>query len=237
MVERRTQQAKVLAEQHSRSTMGMLEETKEGKETGDLSLFSVRAMSENMPPAATTNFLLSDATWENGPMRLIPGSHANVGQAPTTDEEPEWFRCSTVVGAPAGAAVFRDFRTWHSGTPNLSNSVRAMPSIEYCAAWNAGPHIPKTMPDEVWERLSPVGKHKNRYTRCEPGVWPAGAGLTHPLSAGRMAAFEAMGGDAVDKADARMAVGKLQKGQTMTEQGKAELAERLAKLRGSAPRL
>ena len=38
----------------SESTMGMLEETKEGKQTGELSLFSVRAMSENMPPAATT---------------------------------------------------------------------------------------------------------------------------------------------------------------------------------------
>ena len=28
------------------------------------------------------------------------------------------------VGAPAGAAIFRDHRVWHGGTPNVSDEVR-----------------------------------------------------------------------------------------------------------------
>ena len=205
----RAAQAAVLAVE-PRRPLRALAEAAEGKRAEELSLVTMRAMSENMPPAATTNFALGDMTWENGPMRLIPGSHCNVQPPPNTADEPDWARCSTIVGVPAGSAIFRDFRTWHSGTPNLSDEVRAMPSIEYCAAWVAGtiPH-PKTMPHEIWEQLTPRGKHKNRYVHAEPGIWPAGAGVTHPLSAGRMAAFEATGGSALEKTDARMAVGKL----------------------------
>ena len=40
------------------------------------------------PPHKLFAFIyLCDTSRENGCLRLIPGSHANVGQAPTTDEE------------------------------------------------------------------------------------------------------------------------------------------------------
>ena len=60
----------------------------------------------------------------------------------------------------------------------------------------------------------------NRFVHAEPGKWPRGAGVMHPLSNGRLAAFEAMGGAAAHKADAGMgaSVGK--------GKGKAALSER-----------
>jgi hypothetical protein len=45
---------------------------------------------------------------------------------------------------------------------------------------------------QIWEALSARGKHNNRFTHAPPGVWPAGAGVMHPLRAGRERAVEAM---------------------------------------------
>ena len=52
-----------------------------------------------------------------------------------------------------------------------------MPNIEWSAAWSAGEGIPKTMPHEVWEKLSPHAQHVCRYVVADPGVWPPGAGV------------------------------------------------------------
>ena len=81
---------------------------------------------------------MGDLTWENGPIRQIPGSHTNVQMPPASADEcvpplvfcatcgwlqadvacrPEWMRLSTLVGAPAGAGVFRDHRAWHGAPP------------------------------------------------------------------------------------------------------------------------
>lgn len=79
-----------------------------------------------------------------------------------------------------------------------------MPNIEWSAAWTAGPYMQKVMPHHIWEQLSDRGKHNNRFVHAEPGVWPYGAGVMHPLATGRLAAFEAMGGSAAVKADAHM---------------------------------
>lgn len=35
---------------------------------------------------------------------------------------------STLCPLPAGAAIFRDNRCWHGGTPNLSERFRALPN-------------------------------------------------------------------------------------------------------------
>ena len=66
-----------------------------------------------------------------------------------------------------------------------------MPNIEWAAAWTAGPGIPKTMPDDVFQTLSDRGKHYCRFVHAEvPGLWPSGAGVMHPLAHGCEAAFE-----------------------------------------------
>ena len=160
-------------------------ELRKDEDTGELDLPTRRLIAEHTPPVVTINFVMSDLTWENGPIRQIPGTHASQQNPPTPKEEPEWMRLSTLVGASAGAGVFRDNRAWHGATPNVGHEVRALPNVEYLAPWSGGPDMAKTMPHEVWETLSAHAQHLCRHVKAEPGVWPAGAGVMHPLAAGR----------------------------------------------------
>ncbi len=140
---------------------------------------------ERTPPRVTINFLMSDLTWENGPIRQIPGTQVRPGRPPTQAEEPEWMRLSTLVGAPAGAGVFRDIRAWHGATPNVSKEIRAMPNIEYAAPWLEDKYFLKSMPHDIWEALSPHAQKIAARIKTAPGVWPAGAGVMHPLASKR----------------------------------------------------
>jgi len=160
-------------------------ELKTEEESEELTMRAKRLVTDVTPPCVTINFLMSDLTWENGPIRQIPGTHMAVRPPPSPQEEPEWMRMSTLVGAPAGAGVFRDNRAWHGATPNLSKEIRSMPNVEYGAPWTAGPKLGKTMPYEIWEQMTDHGKHICRFTHEEPGVWPAGAGFNHSLAAER----------------------------------------------------
>ena len=165
------------------------------EESGELTLATRRRIVDYTPPVVTINFAMCDLTWENGPIRQIPGSHTWQMRPVPPTEEPEWMRLSTLVGAPAGAGVFRDNRAWHGATPNLSREIRALPNVEYGAPWlpsDGGGR--KTMPHAVWETLTPHGKHISRRVKAEPGVWPPGAGVMHPLGAERRAAAARMGG-------------------------------------------
>jgi hypothetical protein len=160
--------------------------------TDELHTQTQRMIIERTPPLLIINFLMSDLTWENGPIRQIPGTHASAFQPPAPDDEPEWMRLSTLVGAPAGAGVFRDNRAWHGATPNLSRQVRAMPNVEYMPSWVEGQReFKKSMPHEVWETLSPHAQHISRFVKAEPGDWPAGAGVMHPLASKRLEAARA----------------------------------------------
>lgn len=143
---------------------------------------------ERTAPRITINFLLTDQTFENGPIRHIPGTHARPGAPPTQADEPEWMRLSTLVGAPAGAGVFRDPRAWHGATPNLSREIRAMPNVEYAAPWEEETAFKPTLPHEMWLGLAEPGRRIAQRVRAAPGVWPAGAGVMHPLASGRAAA-------------------------------------------------
>ena len=156
----------------------------------ELPAYKQRRIVDLTPPVVTINFLMSDLTWENGPIRQIPGSHTTQQPPPSPEHEPEWMRLSTLVGAPAGAGVFRDNRAWHGATPNLSREVRALPNIEYVAPWFPRRALARTMPHEVWKTLSPHAQQMCRFIKAEPGVWPAGAGVMHPLASKRKEAFE-----------------------------------------------
>jgi hypothetical protein len=150
--------------------------------TDELTPAATSLILERTPPHVTINFLMSDFTWENGPVRQIPGTHGRVPHPPALPDEPEWMRLSTLVGAKAGAGVFRDNRAWHGATPNLSKEIRAMPNVEYHAPWVDPARYWKSMPHEIWETLSPHAQHISRYVKEAPGVWPAGAGVMHPLA-------------------------------------------------------
>ena len=85
------------------------------------------------------------------------------------------MRLSTLVGAPAGAGVFRDTRAWHGATPNVSREIRAMPNVEYGAPWleAIGVQALDAARDLGGARArtrsaSPAG------SRPQPGEWPAG---------------------------------------------------------------
>jgi hypothetical protein len=140
---------------------------------------------ERTPPRATINFLMSDMTFENGPIRQIPGTQTLAASPPTQADEPEWMRLSTVVGAPAGAGVFRDPRAWHGATPNVSREIRAMPNVEYTAPWLDASQFQPSMPHDIWARLSPHAQRICARIKTAPGVWPAGAGVMHPLASKR----------------------------------------------------
>lgn len=146
----------------------------------DLDLGTARMILERTPPQVTINFLMSDLTWENGPIRQIPGTHASVQRPPSPRWEPAWMKTSTLAGAPAGAGVFRDTRAWHGATPNLSREVRAMPNVEYGPAWRR-PTVRRSMPFELWQTLGPHAQKILSSAVCEPGERPPGAGVMHPL--------------------------------------------------------
>jgi hypothetical protein len=103
------------------------------------------------------------------------------------------MRYSTLVGAPAGAGVIRDNRAWHGATPNLSREVRAMPNVEYGAPWLDPAPWAGTLPHEVWASLPPRARAITAAIKTAPGVWPAGAGVMHPLRS-RRAEAKARGG-------------------------------------------
>ncbi len=156
----------------------------------DLPLYKQRRIVDRTPMVVTINFPMSDHSWENGPIRQIPGTHATTERPPSPADEPEWMRLSTLVGATAGSGVFRDNRAWHGATPNLSREIRAMPNIEYVAPWVGADGLKRAMPHEIWERLSPHAQKICRGVKAEPGVVPRGAGAMSPLTNRRRAAAE-----------------------------------------------
>lgn len=147
--------------------------------------------TRDMPvPVVTINFPMVDLTWENGPIRQIPGTQRSAENIPGLADEPLWMKHSTVCPAPAGAAVIRDNRAWHSGTPNLSNEVRSMPNVEYFAPWFRSEGINRCMPFELWSRMSEHGQRICRHVVCDRGEPVIGAGFTHPRARERDAFIE-----------------------------------------------
>jgi len=118
------------------------------------------------------NFLLGNLTALNAPIRQIPGTQNSQRVMPTLDDEPLWMKRSTLCPAPAGAAIIRDPRAWHGGTPNLGDAPRMMPNIEYYPSWyryQDNGQMTRSMPRDVYDTLSPFGKHICREVVAEPG--------------------------------------------------------------------
>ena len=178
LLEARIQQAEALGVQLSKDSIGKL------------NVPTQKLVMEMTAPMVTINFLMSDLSWENGPIRQIPGTHTLEQSPPPLVDEPEWMRLSTLVGAPAGAGVFRDNRAWHGATPNLSKEVRALPNVEYAAPWRSPQDFEKTMPHSIWETLTPHAQRLCKFVKSERGVWPAGAGIMHPLASKQQEALK-----------------------------------------------
>jgi len=159
-------------------------------------------MRELPTPVVHINFPVVDLTAENGPTRVLPGTHRSRSPIPTLSEEPEWMRLSTVCPLPAGSALIRDARCWHGGTPNLSRDVRAMPNVEYMAPWFRSEAIIGSMSRETWNGLSTHAQRISRYIVCDQGEAVVGEGYSHPRRAAREA-IRAAQFDAMDPDEAR----------------------------------
>ena len=122
-------------------------------------------------PYVCCNFLLEDATAINGPTRQIPATQHSRQPIPSLTEEPEWMRLSTVWPAPAGSALIRDVRAWHGGTPNLTDSARAIPNAEFFAPWFLEP-VKRSLPRDLYDGLSDHGQHICRQVVVPPGEEP-----------------------------------------------------------------
>lgn len=93
-------------------------------------------------PYVCVNFLPQALTQLNGPTRQIPGTQNSRQPIPSLADEPEWMRLSTVCPVPAGGIMVRDVRAWHGGTPNLSDTTRSIPNLEFYAPWFHEPIVP-----------------------------------------------------------------------------------------------
>lgn len=145
-----------------------------------------RVTMRDLPtPVIAVNFATVDLTPVNGPIRVIPGTHRSLEPIPNLADEPAWMRLSTVCPLPAGSAIIRDARCWHSGTPNLSRHVRAMPNVEYMAPWFRSEALIRSMSYETWTTLSPHAQRICRYVVCDPGETVIGEGINHPQRAER----------------------------------------------------
>ncbi|CAK9082061.1 unnamed protein product [Durusdinium trenchii] len=139
--------------------------------------------SDNPPPMISVNFTVQTITADNGPMRVIPGRKVISGKTdspPHFPDEPEVLRQSKLFPLPLGAAIIRDLRLWHGGTPNCSPETRFLPSVEIMSmgysTYMAGPHSfgdqycdvckwhrcsilyrypVRCLPDDIFQRLAP----------------------------------------------------------------------------------
>ena len=62
-----------------------------------------------------------------------------------------------------------------------------MPNVEYAPPWLEA-RVEQTMPFGIWQGLTDHGRHICRAAVCPEGVWPAGAGVMHPLQTERQRA-------------------------------------------------
>jgi ectoine hydroxylase-related dioxygenase (phytanoyl-CoA dioxygenase family) len=105
---------------------------------------------------ATTIWLIDDMTLENGPTRLVPGSHQRSDGLPD-EMEGEHIRAhpdEIKLTAPAGSVVVFDDRCWHGGSLHKGGGPRRV-VISSFTQRSLHPSIAIKHPEETLARLSP----------------------------------------------------------------------------------
>jgi ectoine hydroxylase-related dioxygenase (phytanoyl-CoA dioxygenase family) len=113
-------------------------------------------------PYIACNFITSDWTSQNGPIRHVAGTQNSQVPMPSLAEEPTWMRSSRLYPLSAGSVILRDVRAWHGGTPNVSDEVRAMPNVEFFAPWYREPLV-RSLPLALYRGLGPEAQRRCRY--------------------------------------------------------------------------
>ncbi|CAJ1390133.1 unnamed protein product [Effrenium voratum] len=122
-------------------------------------------------PAVGVNFVLEDLSCADAPLRVVPFSHRNTSEPPDLSREPWDMKSSVLCPLPAGAAIVRDLRLWHGGTPSAAAKPRLLPNAEFVSLqWGAltcgsgeilDPCQP-VLPAAAHRKLSPFGQEISR---------------------------------------------------------------------------
>ena len=88
-----------------------------------------------VPPYAITVVIpLLDLNEQTGTTAIWPGSHRNPANVPK-DEDKLTYEHAVLPKPKAGDCVMWDFRTWHCGTPNLTDSERPLIYMTVSRSW------------------------------------------------------------------------------------------------------
>lgn len=104
----------------------------------------------------TSLWALDDFTSQNGPTRLVPGTHLEWALPPKDLRQPGSNHPKQIlVTAPAGSAIIFNGHLWHSGTHNHSKGHRRALQCIYLA-----PTFPNfsAIPTEIPENLSAAAR-------------------------------------------------------------------------------
>jgi len=105
----------------------------------------------------TTLWLLDDFIENNGPTRLIPGSHLWLKPLPKSLQQPEAKHPDQrFIIAKAGSALVFNGHLWHSGARNESNLPRRVIQCQFVAREMG--LMAQTQPD-IPERLTPAARY------------------------------------------------------------------------------
>ncbi|MBJ7610477.1 MAG: phytanoyl-CoA dioxygenase family protein [Candidatus Dormibacteraeota bacterium] len=81
---------------------------------------------------AQAMFYLDDVSAENGPTRVVPGSHRSASIPPKNLSDPRArHRDEVCITCPAGDALVFSSHLWHSGTANTSGRPRRVITVTY----------------------------------------------------------------------------------------------------------
>ncbi|MSR81377.1 MAG: hypothetical protein EXS58_00405 [Candidatus Latescibacteria bacterium] len=100
------------------------------------------------PLACNAITYLQDLTDENGPLRVVVGSHREPVMVPADQRTAPHAR-EKLIYAKAGDVIFTHCALLHAGTPNMSGKLRYFFSIYYNRSWlryrdnHSGPNVAK----------------------------------------------------------------------------------------------
>ena len=93
------------------------------------------------PPFVSANVAVHAINAKNGPMRALPGTQVLFSTArrehlclPSVDEEPPEWLDLTLQPLNPGDIIVRDVRVLHGGTPNHSDMIRHLLSLEIASS-------------------------------------------------------------------------------------------------------
>jgi hypothetical protein len=102
-------------------------------------------------PVCTTLWLIDDMTGENGPTRIVPGTHRNTNEPADElggDAERAHPREIRLAGK-AGQVVVFDGRLWHGGTVRAGGGPRRVLIIQFMPRTHVRDHPVHVPPDAV----------------------------------------------------------------------------------------